>query len=143
MVVNNNASAVFLMLKALTEGKEVIVSRGELVEIGGSFRIPDIMRESGATLVEVGTTNRTRLSDYEQAISENTAAILKVHPSNYIIEGFTESVEVPKLVELAKSRGVYCFHDWGSGTFYQFAQKGLRSYPTAQREIQKLSLIHI
>ena len=137
MVVNNNASAVFLMLRALTAGKEVIVSRGELVEIGGSFRIPDIMRESGATLVEVGTTNRTRLSDYEQAISENTAAILKVHPSNYIIEGFTESVEIPKLVELAKSHGLYCFHDWGSGTFYQFAQKGLRSYPTAQQEIQK------
>jgi L-seryl-tRNA(Ser) seleniumtransferase len=137
LVVNNNASAIFLMLKTLTAGKEVIVSRGELVEIGGSFRIPDIMSESGAVLVEVGTTNRTRLSDYEQAINENTAAILKVHPSNYVIEGFTESVEIPRLVELAKARGLYCLHDWGSGTFYQFEQKGLKDYPTAQQEIGK------
>ena len=137
MVVNNNASAVFLMLRTLTAGKEVIVSRGELVEIGGSFRIPDIMRESGAILVEVGTTNRTRLSDYEQAINENTAAILKVHPSNYVIEGFTESVEISKLVKLAKARGLYCLHDWGSGTFYQFEQKALQNYPTVQQEIQK------
>merc|ERR1711969_484620 len=86
---------------------------GLKLEIGGSFRIPDIIRESGAVLVEVGTTNRTRLSDYEQAINENTAAILKVHPSNYVIEGFTESVETYKLVELTKARGLYCLHDWG------------------------------
>ena len=137
LLVNNNAAATFLMLKTLTAGKEVIVSRGELVEIGGSFRIPDIMRESGAVLVEVGTTNKTRISDYEQAINENTAAILKVHPSNYVIEGFTESVEISRLVELAKARGLYCLHDWGSGTFYQFEQKGLKDYPTAQQEIGK------
>ena len=141
MVVNNNAAAVFLMLKALTtslqEDKipEVIVSRGELVEIGGSFRIPDIMREAGVKLVEVGTTNRCRLSDYEEALTENTAALLKVHPSNYEIQGFTESVSVRKMAELAHTKGLFCFHDWGSGSFYRFKQPGLSEYTTAEQEL--------
>ena len=141
MVVNNNAAAVFLMLKALNgnepEGKkaEVIVSRGELVEIGGSFRIPDIMREAGVKLVEVGTTNRCRLADYEQALTENTAALLKVHPSNYEIHGFTESVSVEKMAKLAHSKGLLCFHDWGSGSFYKFRQRGLSEYSTVEQEL--------
>ena len=141
MVVNNNAAAVFLMLKALNgnESKnkkpEVIVSRGELVEIGGSFRIPDIMREAGVKLVEVGTTNRCRLADYEQALTENTAALLKVHPSNYEIQGFTEEVSVEKMAQLAHSKGLLCFHDWGSGSFYKFRQRGLSEYPTAEQEL--------
>ncbi|HIO60315.1 MAG TPA: L-seryl-tRNA(Sec) selenium transferase, partial [Deltaproteobacteria bacterium] len=141
MVVNNNAAAVFLMLKALTSNEpeskmpEVIVSRGELVEIGGSFRIPDIMREAGVKLVEVGTTNRCRLTDYEQAITENTAALLKVHPSNYEIHGFTESVSVDKMSKLAHSKGLFCFHDWGSGSFYKFRQRGLSEYATAEQEL--------
>ena len=141
MVVNNNAAAVFLMLKALTTGlpedktPEVIVSRGELVEIGGSFRIPDIMREAGVKLVEVGTTNRCRLSDYEQALTENTAALLKVHPSNYEIKGFTESVSVGKMAGLAHSKGLFCFHDWGSGSFYRFKQRGLSEYATVEQEL--------
>jgi L-seryl-tRNA(Ser) seleniumtransferase len=141
MVVNNNAAAVFLMLKALNgnefENKkpEVIVSRGELVEIGGSFRIPDIMREAGVKLVEVGTTNRCRLADYEQALTENTAALLKVHPSNYEIQGFTEEVSVEILAQLAHSKGLLCFHDWGSGSFYKFRQRGLSEYSTANQEL--------
>ena len=141
MVVNNNAAAVFLMLKALNgnelENKkpEVIVSRGELVEIGGSFRIPDIMREAGVKLVEVGTTNRCRLADYEQALTENTAALLKVHPSNYEIQGFTEEVSVEILAQLAHSKGLLCFHDWGSGSFYKFRQRGLSEYSTAEQEL--------
>ncbi len=141
MVVNNNAAAVFLMLKALngknTENKkpEVIVSRGELVEIGGSFRIPDIMREAGVKLVEVGTTNRCRIADYEQALTENTAALLKVHPSNYEIHGFTESVSVDKMTKLAHSKGLFCFHDWGSGSFYKFRQRGLSEYSTVEQEL--------
>ncbi len=141
MVVNNNAAAVFLMLKALTSSlqedkiPEVIVSRGELVEIGGSFRIPDIMREAGVKLVEVGTTNRCRLSDYEEALTENTAALLKVHPSNYEIKGFTESVSVRKMAGLAHSKGLFCFHDWGSGSFYRFKQRGLSEYATVEQEL--------
>ncbi|MEC7887071.1 MAG: L-seryl-tRNA(Sec) selenium transferase [SAR324 cluster bacterium] len=141
MVVNNNAAAVFLMLKALNGNKfenkkpEVIVSRGELVEIGGSFRIPDIMREAGVKLVEVGTTNRCRLADYKQALTENTAALLKVHPSNYEIQGFTEEVSVEKMAQLAHSKGLLCFHDWGSGSFYKFRQRGLSEYSTAEQEL--------
>jgi len=110
-------------------------NRGELVEIGGSFRIPDIMLEAGVKLVEVGTTNRCRLSDYEQALTENTAALLKVHPSNYEIKGFTESVSVGKMAGLAHSKGLFCFHDWGSGSFYRFKQRGLSEYATAEQEL--------
>lgn len=115
VVVNNNAAAVLVMLAALCSSKEVIVSRGELIEIGGGFRIPDVMVTSGATLVEVGTTNRTRLADYEAAISPDTAAIFKVHPSNYRIVGFTGDVETRDLGQLARERGVLLVHDLGSG----------------------------
>ncbi|MBF0350753.1 MAG: L-seryl-tRNA(Sec) selenium transferase [SAR324 cluster bacterium] len=134
LVVNNNASAVFLMLFALAKGKEVIVSRGELVEIGGSFRIPDIMRAADVKLIEVGTTNRTRLSDYENAISENTVGFLKVHPSNYVIHGFVEEVSTGALAELASKHDLKTFYDLGSGTFYQFKQPQLASIQTIQQE---------
>lgn len=125
IVVNNNAAAVVLCLSALANGSEVIVSRGELVEIGGSFRIPDIMEFSGAKLVEVGTTNRTHLMDYERAITAQTAALLKVHPSNFRIEGFTASVPRVELAELAKSSGVIMMEDAGSGLLTEGAELGL------------------
>ncbi len=115
VVVNNNAAAVMLTLKTLAEGKEVIISRGELIEIGGSFRIPDIMKASGAKMVEVGTTNRTKLSDYENAINENTVMILKAHKSNYFIGGFTEEVELKELSELAHKHNLIMYYDLGSG----------------------------
>ncbi len=116
MAVNNNAAAVLLMLSALTRGKDVIISRGELVEIGGQFRVPDILRESGSHLIEVGTTNKTRLSDYETAIDpERCGAILKVHTSNFKIVGFSEEVGVAELSRLAKARGIPLLYDLGSG----------------------------
>lgn len=115
LVVNNNAAALVLALATLAQGKQVIVSRGELVEIGGSFRIPDILQSAGAELVEVGTTNRTRIADYEQAIGEETAMLLKVYPSNYRIRGFTESVPIGELAELARSNSIPLLMDEGSG----------------------------
>lgn len=115
LVVNNNAGAVMLALSALAKGREVVMSRGELVEIGGSFRIPDIMELSGAKLVEVGTTNRTHLYDYERAINENTSMLLKIHPSNFRIEGFTSSPERKELARLAHERGLIFMEDAGSG----------------------------
>lgn len=115
LVVNNNAGAVMLALSALAKGHEVVVSRGELVEIGGSFRIPDIMSLSGARLIEAGTTNRTHLFDYERAITENTTMLLKVHPSNFRIEGFTSSPERKELSQLAHERGLIFMEDAGSG----------------------------
>jgi len=115
LVVNNNAAAVLLALTALARGKEVIVSRGQLVEIGGSFRMPDVMRLSGARMVEVGTTNRTRAADYEQAISTKTGALLRVHTSNYRVTGFTEAASLGELSAIARSHGVLLIDDLGSG----------------------------
>ncbi len=135
-VVNNNAGAVLLVLAALAPGKEVVVSRGELIEIGGSFRIPDVMKQSGAILKEVGTTNKTHLRDYEQAISENTGLILKVHTSNYKILGFTESVPLRELVELGKKYNIPVYEDLGSGSFIDVTRIGLSYEPTVQDTIR-------
>ncbi|MEN3028008.1 MAG: L-seryl-tRNA(Sec) selenium transferase [Aquificaceae bacterium] len=122
-VVNNNAGAVYLVLNTLAFGKEVVVSRGELVEIGGSFRVPDIMRASGARLVEVGTTNRTRLSDYERAISPETALLMKVHRSNFYMEGFVEEVKVEELLSLE----LPLYYDLGSGSLLNLRELGIRT----------------
>ncbi len=137
LVVNNNAAAVLISLETLAKNKEVIVSRGELVEIGGSFRIPDVMAKSGAILREVGTTNRTHLKDYRNAIHENTAMLLKVHQSNYKILGFTKAVDMEELVELAKEYGLYVMEDLGSGNFVDFSQFGLEYEPTVQEVVKK------
>ncbi len=130
LVVNNNAGALVLILAVVAAGREVIVSRGELVEIGGSFRIPDILAAAGATLVEVGTTNRTRPADYERAIGERTAALLKVHPSNYRMVGFVESVEAPRLVELGRLRGLPVVVDEGSGMLRPHPAPQLAGHPS-------------
>ena len=122
VVVNNCAAAVLLTLAAVASGREVIVGRGELIEIGGGFRIPDILETSGARLVEVGTTNRTRLEDYERAISQETAALLKVHPSNYRLVGFTESVELKALAKLGRARRLPVLFDLGSGLLEDYAK---------------------
>lgn len=115
LVVNNNAAAVLLTLSALCRGREVIISRGELIEIGGEFRIPEVMAISGARLVEVGTTNRTHIADYERALTPDTGAILKVHPSNYQVVGFTSSVQPREIAGLTRAKGVSFIHDLGSG----------------------------
>jgi len=135
VVVNNNAAATMLILNTLAEGKEVIVSRGELVEIGGSFRLPDVMKRSGATLVEVGTTNRTHLKDYQQAITPNTSLILKVHQSNYRILGFTSQVSIEELVSLAHQRNILAVDDLGSGALVDLSRWGLPKEPMVQDSI--------
>ena len=135
LAVNNNASALLLGLSALAPGKEVIVSRGEAVEIGGGFRIPDVLRQSGATLVDVGTTNRTYAQDYEEAITENTGAMLKVHASNFRVEGFTASVESSALVELGQKYNIPVLHDVGSGCLLPTERYGLAHEPTPQQSI--------
>ena len=133
LVVNNNAAAVLLVLSALAKGQEVIVSRGELVEIGGSFRIPDVLRQSGATLVEVGATNKTHLADYEQAIGPNTAAILKVHTSNYCIVGFASQPDGKELAALAHKHNLPVIEDLGSGTIVPLKIAGQTEPTVAQR----------
>jgi L-seryl-tRNA(Ser) seleniumtransferase len=135
-VVNNCAAAVLLMLTALARGKEVIVARGELVEIGGGFRMPDVMRLSGARMVEVGTTNRTRAQDYAAAITPRTAAILKVHASNFQVVGFTESVEIKALAAIAHEHQLLLLHDLGSGALLETGTYGLSEEPRIQDSVQ-------
>lgn len=130
LVVNNNAAAVLLALSTAANGKEVVVSRGELVEIGGAFRIPEVMKQSGANLIEVGATNKTHLRDYEQVIHEGTGAVLKVHTSNYRILGFTQEVESQALCELCHEKGVLVMEDIGSGSLIDLSKYGLTKEPT-------------
>lgn len=132
LIVNNNASAVYLVLNSLCFGGEVIVSRGELVEIGGSFRIPEVMKQSGTALHEVGTTNKTHLKDYQNAFSEDTKAVLKVHTSNYRIIGFQADVPNHELAEFAHSRNIPLIHDLGSGSLIDLSAFGLRNEPTVK-----------
>jgi L-seryl-tRNA(Ser) seleniumtransferase len=136
LVCNNNAAAVYLVLKSLAKNREVIVSRGELVEIGGSFRVSEIMKESGAALVEVGTTNKTHLHDYEQAISDHTALIMKVHTSNFVIKGFTTAVPGAALTKLAHQHGLLVFEDLGSGVLYDLRAHGIGEEPTVQEVLR-------
>lgn len=134
--VNNNAAAVLLCLSALAKGRDVIVSRGELVEIGGSFRVPDVMAHSGAVMREVGTTNKTHIRDYESVVSDSTALILKVHQSNYRITGFTEDVPVEELVALGDRRGIPVMYDLGSGCLINLRQYGIHSEPAVQEIVK-------
>lgn len=138
MVVNNNAAAVYLILRELAQGKEVIVSRGELVEIGGSFRISSIMEESGAALVEVGTTNKTHLYDYEHSITEDTSMIMKVHTSNFKVIGFTKSVQTEELAKLAaQHEQVIFYEDLGSGALFDYRQHGIGEEPVVSEVLKK------
>ncbi|MEO0072820.1 MAG: L-seryl-tRNA(Sec) selenium transferase [candidate division WOR-3 bacterium] len=136
IIVNNNAAATLLILTALAQGKEVIVSRGQLIEIGGSFRLPEIMKVSGAILKEVGTTNRTHLKDYEEAITENTAVIMRVHQSNYRILGFTKEVPLEELVNLGRKYQIPVVDDLGSGALLDFSKYGLPKEPLVQDSIK-------
>lgn len=135
IVVNNNAAATLMILKTFSEGSETIVSRGELVEIGGSYRLPEIMSASGAILREVGTTNRTRIGDYERALGENTALLMRVHTSNYRVVGFTESVAIDELAALAHEHELVCVDDLGSGALINFAKHGLPAEPSVRASI--------
>jgi L-seryl-tRNA(Ser) seleniumtransferase len=136
LAVNNNAGAVLLSLDTLARDKEVIVSRGELVEIGGSFRVPDVMAKSGGILKEVGTTNRTHLRDYTNAIGPQTGLLLKVHTSNYSVVGFTAEVSLPQLVNLGAEHQLPVMEDLGSGTFIDFSKYGLLKEPTVQESVK-------
>ena len=137
MVVNNNAAAVYLVLRALAENKEVIVSRGQLVEIGGSFRISSIMEESGAKLIEVGTTNKTHLYDYEKALNPETAIVMKVHTSNFKVIGFTKSVETEDLIQLTnRTKDVIFYEDLGSGALFDFRKHGIGEEPVVKEVIE-------
>jgi L-seryl-tRNA(Ser) seleniumtransferase len=135
LVTNNNAAAVLLSLSALAAGREVLISRGQLVEIGGGFRIPDVMRQSGCHLLEVGTTNRTRIQDYKTALGEQTALLLTVHPSNFLITGFTESAPLAELAELAQRHGLLLMEDLGSGCLLKSERYGLAHEPMPQESI--------
>ena len=135
LVVNNNAAAVLLALSTLAAGKEVIVSRGQMVEIGDSFRVPEVMQQSGARLVEVGTTNRTHLRDYQQAISERTALLLKVHTSNFRIVGFTHETPIAELVQLGRERGIPVMEDLGSGLLVDLQPWGLPHEPVVKESV--------
>lgn len=135
MVVNNNAGAVLLCLETIAKGRKVIISRGELVEIGGSFRIPDVMAKSGGILKEVGTTNRTHFKDYESAIENDTGLLLKVHTSNYCVVGFTADVSLRELVVLGKKYDISVMEDLGSGTLIDFSKYGLIKEPTVQESV--------
>ncbi len=135
LLVNNNAGAVLLALTALARGQEVIISRGQLVEIGGGFRIPEVMAQSGVRLLEVGTTNRTRIEDYEEAISEETALLMRVHHSNFRMLGFTEQATLSELVDLARHHGLLVVEDLGSGTLLDTAPFGLAHEPTVQESV--------
>ena len=135
LVVNNNAAAVLLGLVALAEGREVVVSRGEAVEIGGGFRVPDVLRQSGATLVEVGTTNRTYARDYSAVVNDNTATFLRVHPSNFQVTGFTHAATTPELAELGRLHGTPVLYDLGSGCLLDTERFGLSHEPTPQEAV--------
>ena len=137
IVVNNNASAVLLALAAIAGGQEVIVSRGEAVEIGGRFRIPDVLRQSGATLVEVGTTNRTYAADYAEAITDNTGALLRVHRSNFLVMGFTSTPDAAEIAEIAHARSVPLINDLGSGCLLDTSQFGLAPEPTVRDTLER------
>jgi L-seryl-tRNA(Ser) seleniumtransferase len=136
LVVNNNAAALLLILMTFARGREVIISRGQLVEIGGGFRIPDVMRQSGATLVEVGTTNRTYIRDYEQATTETTVALMRVHRSNFSLTGFVHEPALSEMVELAAGQDLYLFDDLGSGTLLDTVPYGLAHEPTIQESVK-------
>jgi L-seryl-tRNA(Ser) seleniumtransferase len=136
IAVNNNASALLLVLSALAQGRDVVISRGQLVEIGGGFRIPDVMAQSGARLVEVGTTNRTYVRDYEDATSDSTVALMRVHTSNFRVQGFVAAAEVADLAAVAHARGILCLDDLGSGCLLDTRPFGLAPEPTPQESIQ-------
>ena len=135
-IANNNAAATMLALSSVAKGKEVIVSRGQLVEIGGSYRLPEVMSCSGCIMREIGTTNKTRLADYEQAINDNTGAILRVHPSNYQVVGFTETPDIRELAGLGHRKNIPVIDDIGSGALIDFSKYGLSDEPMAKESIE-------